>query len=50
MIHSPSAFGEASANMQNSALYGAKQLFNDSYQCIYFHISSTVKEVKMMVA
>lgn len=46
MIHSPSAFGETSANMQNTALCGAEQLFNDSNQCMYFQVSSTVKEVK----
>lgn len=49
MIHSPSAFGETSANMQNTALCGAKQLFNDSNQRMYFEISSTMKEVKIMV-
>lgn len=39
MIHSPSAFRETSANMQKTALCGAKQLFNVAINAYNFKIA-----------
>lgn len=39
MIHSRSAFRETSANMQNTALCGAKQLFNAAINVYIFKVA-----------